>query len=96
METALSHHLVSKFTSLVAVDKTPVRPNAAALNKHQVPNLLPYGQSQNAIFGFPATATPAGLYRSSGLVFIALGILGALLMLILGPGSRPREFAESA
>jgi len=96
VETALSHHLVSKFTSLVAVDKTPVRPNAAALDKQQVPNLLPYGQSQNAIFGFPATATKAGLYRSSGLAFIALGILGALLMLILGPGSRPREFAERA
>ena len=26
VETAIKHHLVSKHTSLVAVDKTPVRP----------------------------------------------------------------------
>ena len=96
VETALAHHLVSKFTSLVAVDKTPVRPAASALNKEQVPNLLPYGQSPAAIFGFPATATPAGFYRASGLTLIALGILGTLLLLILGPGSRPRELVQAA
>ncbi|MGH8165864.1 MAG: marine proteobacterial sortase target protein, partial [Woeseiaceae bacterium] len=57
IETALEHHLVSRYTSLVAVDKTPVRPEGSALDHEQVPNLLPYGQSQRAIFGFPSTAT---------------------------------------
>jgi Ca-activated chloride channel family protein len=75
--TALEHHLVSKFTSLVAVDKTPVRPLSANLDKEQVPNLLPYGQSQKAIFGFPATATNAPLQRQIGIACL----LGALLLL---------------
>lgn len=75
IETALNHHLVSKYTSLVAVDKTPTRPLSAALNKEQVPGLLPYGQSTKAIFGFPATATPAAMYRINGMILIAIGLL---------------------
>jgi len=77
--TALSHHLVSKYTSLVAVDKTPVRPVDDPLNTEQVPNLMPYGQSMNAIFGFPATATDAPAMRFMGLMFLLGGVL--LLML---------------
>lgn len=65
-DTAIEHHLVSKFTSLVAIDRTPVRPKGAGLNSELVPNLLPYGQSQNVIFGFPATATAAELRRMTG------------------------------
>ena len=72
---ALRHHLVSKYTSLVAVDKTPSRPANTGLNKEQVPNLLPHGQSQRAIFGFPATATPAGMHRRTGSLFILLATL---------------------
>jgi Ca-activated chloride channel family protein len=78
--TALEHHLVSKFTSLVAVDKTPARPLSANLDMEQIPNLLPYGQSQNAIFGFPATATSAPLHR---LVGIACLITALLLMAVI-------------
>ena len=77
MDTALTHHLVSKYTSLVAVDKTPVRPVDKSLNSEQVPNLLPYGQSMNAILGFPATATAAPLLRLIGM----LSLLMALLLL---------------
>ena len=73
--TALAHHLVSKYTSLVAVDKTPARPAGAPLGKEQVPNLLPYGQSMSAIFGFPATATPAGIYRMNGILLMLIGWL---------------------
>jgi len=80
IDTALAHHLVSKFTSLVAVDKTPVRPQHAQLGKEQVPNLLPYGQSVNAIFGFPATATNAGVYRGNGMRLIAAALLLMLLL----------------
>ena len=78
-ETALTHHLVSKYTSLVAVDKTPVRPVTDPLNSEQVPNLMPYGQSTNAIFGFPATATDAPAMRFAGLMSLLAGLL--LLML---------------
>ena len=77
--TALTHNLVSKYTSLVAVDKTPVRPSNDPLNSEQVPNLMPYGQSTNAIFGFPATATDAPTLRRIGL----MSLLAALLILML-------------
>ncbi len=79
VQTALTHHLVSKYTSLVAVDKTPVRPSSDPLLSEQVPNLMPYGQSTNAIFGFPATATAAPWLRLTGM----LSLLAALLLLTL-------------
>jgi Ca-activated chloride channel family protein len=85
--TALSHHLVSKYTSLVAIDKTPVRPANAGLNSELVPNLLPYGQSQSAIFGFPATATSAALYRSTGVALVSI----ALILMFLFRRWRPEN-----
>ena len=72
VETAITHHLVSKYTSLVAVDKTPVRPSGDPLSSEQVANLMPYGQNTNAIFGFPATATRAPMQRLVGTVCLLL------------------------
>lgn len=73
ISTALEHHLVSKYTSLIAVDVTPSRPENSSLNKRPVPVNLPAGMQHNKIFGtMPRTATPASLY------FLA----GALLMLL--------------
>ena len=79
VDTAIEHHLVSKYTSLVAVDKTPVRPVADPLSSEQVPNLMAYGQSTNKIFGFPATATSAPLLRVTGIACL----LAALLLFAL-------------
>ena len=75
--TAIAHHLVSRHTSLVAVDKTPVRPAGDALQREQVGNLMPFGQSGSAIFGFPATATNAANLQMTGL----LALLAALILL---------------
>ena len=85
LDTALTHHLVSKYTSLIAVDKTPARPAGEPLTSEQVPNLLPYGQSTNAIFGFPATATGASALRVMG----AAWLLSALLLFVLIRTTRP-------
>lgn len=79
LDTALAHHLVSKYTSLIAVDKTPARPATAQLGHEQVPSLLPYGQNSQAIFGFPATATNAAVYRMNGLIIL----LAALLLFLI-------------
>jgi Ca-activated chloride channel family protein len=87
IDTAMTHHLVSKYTSLVAVEKTPVRPQHIKLSKEQVPNLLPYGQSTNAIFGFPATATNAAAYRYNGMLYFAAALL-LILILVLTSGRR--------
>ncbi len=75
VDTALTHHLVSKYTSLVAVDKTPVRPAGEGLDSEQVASLMPHGQSGSAIFGFAATATNAGMLQMSGLVLLLLAML---------------------
>jgi Ca-activated chloride channel family protein len=91
VNTAIAHHLVSKYTSLVAVDKTPVRPSSDPLKSEQVANLMPYGQSANAIFGFPATATNAPWLRMSGAMLLIL----AMLLAFHGVISR-RSYALSA
>jgi len=88
--TALAHHLVSKYTSLVAVDKTPVRPAGEQLDSEQVANLMPYGQSGSAIFGFPATATNAGTLQQTGLICLLLALL-----LMAGPLIRRRISHET-
>jgi Ca-activated chloride channel family protein len=69
IQVALEHGLVSPYTSLVAVDKTPARPDAADLERHTIANMVPDGAQWG---GFPQTATAAPLYRS----------LGALLLLL--------------
>ncbi len=90
VETALAHHLVSKYTSLVAVDKTPVRPSGDPLMSEQVPNRMPYGQSTNAIFGFPATATDGPWLRLTGLLFL----LAAFVVLALQQAGVARRHAQ--
>jgi len=53
---ALDYGLLTRHTSLVAVDKTPRRPSNETLAKSSVPGLLPAGSSSN-LAGYPATAT---------------------------------------
>ncbi len=76
LRLALEHHLVSRYTSLVAVDKTPRRPSSGELQSAAVPARLPAGWSADAVFGrLPATATPAPLFMLLGLLGLALGWL---------------------
>jgi len=74
---ALEHHLVSAYTSLVAVDKTPSRPQEEALHSKPVPTLLPKGWSSSRVFGMlPQTATSAPLYLLLGTVIVLFSLLG--------------------
>jgi Ca-activated chloride channel family protein len=80
VEVALAHHLVSKYTSLVAVDVTPTLPADAISARTALPTNLPEGMSYEAIFGGgPQTATPATLQ----LVFGALALLAAAVLATL-------------
>ncbi len=75
LDVALTHHLVSKYTSLVAVDVTPTRPLDANATTSALPGNIPEG-----LIGFdqlPRTATPAPLLLAIG---IALLTLAALLL----------------
>jgi len=72
LDVALAHHLVSKYTSLVAVDHEPVRPTDKSLATHMLKINLPDGQDYQAIFGLPKTATPARLQSLVGTVCLML------------------------
>ena len=78
IDVALQHHLVSRYTSLVAVDVTRSRPVDALLDSKALPVNLPKGQVHAKIFGRHAqTATPAQLQLIMGSILL----LAAFLML---------------
>ena len=66
---ALSHSLVSKFTSLVAVDKTPARTQQEILKSQQVKTKIPDGWKRLSIKA-PQTATNSELFIMLGLLFM--------------------------
>jgi Ca-activated chloride channel family protein len=72
VETALTHHLVSAYTSLVAVDVTPERRSYEALTSHALAVNLPAGWDFGAVFGMAQTATNASLHLTVGLFLVAL------------------------
>jgi Ca-activated chloride channel homolog len=69
---ALKHHLVSDFTSLVAIDDVVVRPPGSSGHVEQAPTSAPAG-SYWATTGFSKTATPAELLFDCGLLCMAFG-----------------------
>ena len=71
LEIALDHHLVSAYTSLVAVDKIPVRSAEDALHSKAVAGHLPKGWNQSKLSGsMPQTATPSQLLIYLGLLIL--------------------------
>ena len=74
--TALQHHLVSKYTSLVAIDVTPTRPANEVVEQQSMPLNLPHGQVAEKIFGLRAkTATAAPLHMLLGTLLLLLALL---------------------
>jgi Ca-activated chloride channel family protein len=81
-ETALNHHLVSQYTSLVAVDVTPTRPVEIGSKSRKVANSVPKGTSNKQVRAqghLPQTATSAPLKLILGLILIGLTICMYLL-----------------
>ena len=83
---ALKHQLVSPYTSLVAIDRTPSRPAQAPLSREALPQQLPAGSDPRG-FGLPMPQTALGLPWQ-----LSLG-LGSLLLAgmirVLGGRGRP-------
>jgi Ca-activated chloride channel homolog len=72
IDLGLEHHLVTQFTSLVAVDVTPSAIPLRACETRAVPVNLPAGWG--GIEGsLPQTATPAPLLLLSGLLLMTIG-----------------------
>jgi len=78
LDVALRHHLVSKYTSLVAVDLTPTRPASLQQRTLKLPVHLPAGWSYaHTVGAMPRTGTPARLLLLLG---IALLVVARLLL----------------
>jgi Ca-activated chloride channel family protein len=73
---ALAHHLVTPYTSLVAIDITPVRPGSDPLVSHALKTNLPHGWDYTAVFGLGQGATDGPLNIAIGLtaLLIAAGL----------------------
>ena len=83
-----THHLVSAYTSLVAVDVTPTAPAGVASLKTSVPGNLPEGLSYDAFYGgLPQTATPAALELVIGALLMTITLFGYALA---RPGTQKR------
>jgi Ca-activated chloride channel homolog len=81
VDVAVRHHLVSSFTSLVAVDVTPTLAPGTVCTSRAIPVHLPAGWDYGHVFGeIPQTATPGRLY-----LLIAFG--AAALALVLRAGA---------
>ena len=75
VDLALRHHLVSEFTSLVAVDDAPVRPVGAEDRSEQAPTSAPAGSYWAQTTGFAKTATNGGLELLIGCACLAFAAL---------------------
>ena len=111
LQTALDHRIVSRLTSLVAVDITPSRPNGTPVNQTQVPTMLPEGWDFASVAIQEArrqTLSPVRKLSSSSAAprqtlklpntaspHEVLGILGSLLLL-LGIGLNRRTRRRDA
>ena len=72
----VKHNLASKYTSFIAIEQKPSRPLNETSKKHNVPNLMPAGNTM--AIPMPQTATSATL-------FLWLGMMGMLLALLIRP-----------
>jgi len=75
IETAIEHHLMSPFTSFVAVDVTPARAGAV-LRTHSVKSALPQGWTPVSI-GLPQTATASLRHFMVGFMVLLIAIASA-------------------
>ncbi|MEZ0122377.1 MAG: hypothetical protein AB9Q22_09035 [Candidatus Reddybacter sp.] len=75
VDIALNHHLVTLFTSLVAVDQVSIRPELEAIDNHPINSNVPKGTQ----FGLARTATGMTYFIGTGFVVLIFAL--ALLWL---------------
>ena len=71
LPVALAHQLLSPYTSFVAVEQLPSRPEEAGLQNQPVANLRPQGQSPQ-VYAWPRTATSSRLHLLLGTLLLIL------------------------
>jgi Ca-activated chloride channel family protein len=71
-----AHRLVTRYTSFVAVERTPARSVDAPLARAEVPTNLPDGWQYERVFGeLPQTGTDSRFALVTGLVLLLLAAL---------------------
>jgi len=75
LDIALEFGLLTRYTALVAVDRTPARPADAALTSRDVPNLLPAGSTLASGFSQTAAGWKTQLALSIVSLAVAIGML---------------------
>jgi Ca-activated chloride channel family protein len=80
VELALRHHLVTPYTSLVAVDVTPARPAGEPMRSRRLPVSLPAGWSaEHAVGTLPQGGTASRLLLLAGLALLLLAATAAAI-----------------
>ncbi|HRQ66055.1 MAG TPA: VWA domain-containing protein, partial [Xanthomonadaceae bacterium] len=77
--TALQYQLLSPYTSMVAVEHMPARPDLEPLHAHNMPQNLPHGRQIDGIMGggraMPGTVAGAASHMHQGLMLLVLAIV---------------------
>jgi Ca-activated chloride channel family protein len=74
IEHAIRYHIVTRFTSLVAVEEVVVNPGGPS-STVAVPTELPAGWKMEKVFGAPATGTADVFFEVMGITLLIAGIL---------------------
>ena len=80
---AIRYRLVTKFTSLVAVEEV-IANTSGALNTVAVPTELPAGMQMEKVFGAPATGTADNFLEALGVAMLLFGLALAFSPKLLG------------
>jgi Ca-activated chloride channel family protein len=84
VELALAHRLVSKYTSLVAVDVTPTRPIDEKMRTGAMPTNLPAGWKYEKVFGtLPKGGTASRFYFLTAMLALGFAVLTRLIRGVL-------------
>jgi Ca-activated chloride channel homolog len=93
---ALEHHLVTRLTSLVAVEQTPSRPDGARLTRADVPLNLPAGWEFDKVFGGERAPAPAPAERRADVTPAGRADVYAAVAVARSPQPAARRFAAVA
>jgi Ca-activated chloride channel homolog len=93
---ALEHHLVTRLTSLVAVEQTPSRPDGARLTRADVPLNLPAGWEFDKVFGGERAPAPAPAERRADVTPAGRADVYAAVAVARTPQPTPKFAAVAA
>jgi Ca-activated chloride channel family protein len=95
---ALEHHLVTRLTSLVAVDQTPSRPAGEHLSRADLPLNLPAGWDIEKMFGErsqPGTPAPSDMRKAGRTPDVQLARYTAAVAARPAPPASARSLTQS-